>query len=398
MTVAEDALTGLCRDRAADAATQAALGNVFVRKGLYLDALAAYQVSTDLDPDLSEAHLAASELAYILRDEETSASHRARALAQHRVYPDPMPLDERLPLLLVLRDAPYAVNTPLELLLDRTRVAIHKFYVDGTIDEEMPEFSCAFAAFGFARDGAAEAAQSFLQRAQRPFVNDPSRIALQAREALPVTLAGIPGVAVVATERVPRAELSLAASPQLVRPADSQAGDGLALIDSAEALDAHVARFPADAYHVTPFVEYRSADGYYRKYRIIFVDGVAYPYHLAISPRWMVHYQSSPMREYDWMRAEEEAFLAAPARTIPHWNAVMPRIARALGLDYVGIDATLLPDGTLLVFEADSGLLVHDEDPGDVWAFKRPYVARIREALHALIEGRANRRTQVQAT
>ena len=397
MTAIADELTQLCRDAAPDAAVQAALGDIFVRRGLYLDAMGAYRSAAELDPHFAEAHLAASDLAYIVRDEETSASHRAAALALRRLYPDPLPVGDRLPVLLLLRDAPYAVNAPLEMLLDRSRVAVHKLYVgDAANARDIPGFACAFAAFGYARDGAAAAARAFLDRTGAAFVNDPARFSIQARELLPGALAGIPGIAVVATERVAREWVTHALQPLLVRPADSQAGNGLALVDSAATLDAHLSRFPADEYHVTPFVEYRSADGYYRKYRIIYVDGVAFPYHLAISPRWMVHYQSSPMREYDWMRDEEAAFLEAPARVIPGWDTAVPAIARALGLDYFGIDAGVLPDGTLVVFEADSGLLVHDEDPNDVWAFKRPYVSHIREALHALIEGRAKRGTQVQ--
>jgi len=397
MAAIADDLTRLCREAAPDAHVQAALANVLVREGLYLDALEAYRSAAQLDPSFARAHLAASELAYILRDEETSAEHRAAALAITRAYPDPMPLAGRLPLLLLLRDAPYAVNAPLELLLDRSRIAIHKLYLGAETGPTLPDFACAFPAFGYARDGAAAAAQAFLERTGAAHVNEPSRFVLQARERLPQTLAGIPNVAVVETQRVPRERLVAGRHPLLVRPADSQAGEGLALIDSTESLASHVRRFPADAYHVTPFVEYRNADQYYRKYRIIFVDGVAFPYHLAIAPRWMVHYQSSPMREYDWMRAEEAAFLDAPARAIPGWDAAMPAIARALGFEYFGIDATVLSDGSLLVFEADSGLLVHDEDRSDVWAFKRPHVARIREALHALIEGRAKQGTQVQA-
>jgi len=390
-------LTQWCREGVADAAVQAALANILVREGRYLDAVEAYRSASLLDATFAPAHLAASELAYILRDEETSASARASALAIARVYPDPLPVGDRLPLLLLLRDAPYAVNAPLELLLDRSRVAIHKYYVSEPNESELPAFACTFAAFGYARDGAAQAARAFLDRTGVPSINDPARFALEARETLPGALSGIPGVSVVATQRVARENLAAGPRPLLVRPADSQAGEGLALVDSAQTLADHLQRFPASEYHVTPFVEYRNADGYYRKYRIIFVDGVAYPYHLAISPRWMVHYQSSPMREYDWMRAEETSFLETPSHAVPAWDA-LPAIARALDLDYFGIDATVLADGSLLVFEGDSGLLVHDEDSSDVWAFKRPHVARIREALHALIEGRAKQGKQVQAT
>ncbi len=233
--IAED-LTRLCREAAPDAHVQAVLANVFVREGLYLDALEAYRSAAQLEPLFAEAHLAASELAYILRDEETSAAHRAAALSISRVFPDPLPVAGRLPLLLLLRDAPYAVNAPLELLLDRSRIAIHKLYVAGDGEPTLPAFACAFPAFGYAGDGAAAAAQAFLERTGAAHVNDPSRFALQARERLPQTLAGIPNVAVVATQRLPRARLAVGPQPLLVRPADSQAGEGLALIDSAEAL------------------------------------------------------------------------------------------------------------------------------------------------------------------
>jgi len=390
MELIADALNALARAGAADVTVQAALANILVREGRYFDALAAYRSVAAADPSLASAHLAASELAYILRDEETGDHERATALALNRVYPDPMPVGERLPVLLLLRDAPYGMNAPLELLLDRSRVALHKYYVAGP-SSTLPKYACAVAAFGFAADRSAEAASAFLRAHPGAFINDPNRFALLARDALAETLAGIPGIHAVRAERVDRERLAVGESPVLVRPADTHAGEGLALIDSAREMASHVERFPAPVYHVAPFINFASADGFFRKIRIIFVDGVAYPYHLAVSPRWMVHYLSSPMREYEWMRAEEAAFLERPSRTIPAWDAIMPAIARAIGLDYFGIDAAMLADGTLLIFEADSAMLVHDEEPDDVFAFKRPYVARIREAFHAMLEGRARR-------
>ncbi|HEX8807240.1 MAG TPA: hypothetical protein VF741_09830, partial [Candidatus Aquilonibacter sp.] len=176
--------------------------------------------------------------------------------------------------------------------------------------------------------------------------------------------------------------------PALLRPIDTHRGDGFAYVISEDALCSHVARFPAAQYYRSDFVDARSADGYYRKFRAIFVDGVAFPYHLAIAPQWMVHYQTSPMRENAALREEERAFLEDPTRVFPSWHRVMPEIARAVGLDYFGVDATVLGDGRLFVFEADAAMLVHDEDPCDVFAYKRPHVARIRDALHAAIASR----------
>jgi len=58
-------------------------------------------------------------------------------------------------------------------------------------------------------------------------------------------------------------------------------------------------------------------DGWYRKYRVIFVDGVPYPYHLAISRSWIVHYRTSAMSEATWMRDEERRFLDDPHSVFP---------------------------------------------------------------------------------
>ena len=387
---AERALTALCAGGPTPPVL-AMLGNVLVRRGRYVDALEAYRSAADGDPTDALAHWACAEIAHVLDDVATSTEYRARALALQRVYPDPMPAGARLGVLLLLRDAPYSVNAPLELLLDRSRVAVHKYYLEGAPDAELPPFALAITAFGTAHGaaGAIQRARAFAAGAI-PLLNDPARLGGTAREALGATLQGIEGVVSVQAEVVPPARLASAPLPALIRPIDTHAGEGFALADTPDALRRHLTRFPAERYYRAPFVEYRSRDGLYRKFRVIYVDGVAYPYHLAAAPQWMVHYQTSPMREIPQLRAQERAFLEDPTRVLPSWERVMPQIAGAVGLEYFGIDATVLPDGRLLVFEADAAMLVHDEDARDVFAYKRPHVARIREALHASIA----RRTQ----
>jgi hypothetical protein len=389
---AERELTVLCAG-GAPPGVLAMLGNVLVRRGRYVDALEAYRSAADGDPADAAAHWACAEIAHVLDDSATSRDYRARALALQRIYPDPMPVGARLPVLLLLRDAPYSVNAPLELLLDRSRVAVHKYYLEGESHDELPPFTLAFTAFG-----AANAAQDAVRRAGafagvHTLLNEPAYLERTARESLAGALAGIAGVVSAQAVVASPAEAASAALPVLIRPIDTHAGEGLALADTADALGLHLARFPAERYYRSPFVEYRSDDGLYRKFRAIFVDGVAYPYHLAAAPQWMVHYESSPMRASPRLREEERAFLDDPSRLLPAWEHLMPQIARAIGLDYFGIDATVLPDGRLFVFEADAAMLVHDEDTRDVFAYKRPHVARVREALHAAIASRIRRGT-----
>ncbi len=391
----EREISMICASGAGSSEAFALLGNAMVREGRYVDALEAYRSAADLDPSNALASWACGEIAHVLADEETSRTYRARALARQRVYPDPLPVGTRTPILLLLRDAAYSENTPLELLLDRSRVAVHKYYVEGDAHPALPPYALAVCAFGSAQAarGATRRASTFLSGAPAS-INDPARLAGIARESVAATLGAIDGVVTVDARIVEGSDASAIAAPALVRPMDTHAGEGFAYVTSDAELRSHLARFPAERYYCSNFVETRGSDGLYRKFRAIFVDGVAYPYHLAIAPQWMVHYESSPMREDPALREEERAFLADAARLLPSWHRVMPQIAQAVGLDYFGIDATVLPDGRLFVFEADAAMLVHDEDARDVFAYKRPYVARIREAFHAAIASRTRRETR----
>ncbi len=118
----------------------------------------------------------------------------------------------------------------------------------------------------------------------------------------------------------------------------------------------------------------------------MFVDGVPFAYHLALDETWMIHYHRAPMDAHEWMRDEERRFLQAPASALNGWDTVLRRVGAAVGLDYFGIDCTVLPDGTLFVFEADAAMLVHGFDPDPD---KRAAYERIRTALAAVLEARA---------
>ena len=50
-----------------------------------------------------------------------------------------------------------------------------------------------------------------------------------------------------------------------------------------------------DDFTLTQFVDYRSEDGWYRKYRIAFVGGHPFLCHMAASEHWMVHYLNAGM-------------------------------------------------------------------------------------------------------
>jgi tetratricopeptide (TPR) repeat protein len=369
--------------RPRDATPVARLANLYVRENRYAQALELYERATELNPNFAEGWLAAGDLAYILRDEQRARSAIERALRLQRYFPDPDPSRRPLHLVMLMRDAPYSVNAPLELLLDRTRVRIDRCYV-ANFTGNLPGDAVPMTAFGHWRGGDVAVAAA----ARYARVNVPQYLDRCARERLADTLAGIDGVRAIGASIAGEAAVRSVELPALVRPEDTHAGRGLSYVTTPEALDAHLRRFPATAYAVTPFVDCRSVDGYYRKYRVVLVEGRAYPYHLAISDRWMVHYQTSRMQDHVWMRREELAFLSDPASVFGRWSEQTRAIARAIGLDYVGLDVARLPDGTMLVFEADPAMLIHDEDERGTFGYKRPFVRAIRDALTALLAAR----------
>src|SRR5262249_18016613 len=151
----------------------------------------------------------------------------------------------------------------------------------------------------------------------RPVLNAPERIARLSREGASLLLRDAPGMMVPVTERRPRAELLDAAGkrmpmefPIIVRPIGSHAGESLARIDGPDGLGAYLEGNPEHVFYVAPFIDYRSKDGRFRKYRVSLIGGRPYACHMGISDHWMIHYLNAGMRESAAKRAEEARFMA----------------------------------------------------------------------------------------
>jgi glutathione synthase/RimK-type ligase-like ATP-grasp enzyme len=211
------------------------------------------------------------------------------------------------------------------------------------------------------------------------------------RVAVAQALSHLQHAVVPQTRRLPRTELEASNPgepfPIVVRPVGSQAGKDLARVDDAAQLHAYLAQTAAHEFYVMPFIDFSRDDGYYRKYRIIIVDGVPYAYHLAISPRWMIHYYNAPMAENAWMREEEARFLSDfDAVFGPELQEALRRIARTLELEYVGVDCSIDRSGRLVVFEADPAMIVHAGDDPALFGYKIPAAKRVFAAFERLVD------------
>ncbi len=366
----------------------AALASVLARQNQTLLAIPAYRRALDIDPEQSDAALALSEMLWDIDDAAGSAAYRTQAFSQKRLYgPGPRFASAQPSVLVLSAPAPWPQNTPLEFVIDPQSAALHRLYLTGDpLPEALPDYDVIFNAIGEAErahDAIALAAQ-FIDEHPGRVLNRPEHLWKTARPHLAQALGGVFGCVVPCTQRAARSESAAWRDfPVLLRPIDTHAGRGLEKIDTEDALTRYLANHDDDRFDAVPFVDYRSGDGYYRKYRVILVDGVAYPYHLAISGEWMVHYIKTPTARTEWMREEEKRFLRNPQSVFANWDRTFTEIAQALGLDYFGVDCALLPDGNVLVFEADTAMLVHCREPAD--SYKHQYVPRIFQAVSELI-------------
>jgi hypothetical protein len=69
--------------------------------------------------------------------------------------------------------------------------------------------------------------------------------------------------------------------------------------------------------------------------------------------------------------------------------AVLDEISRRLGLDYYALDCAETPDGALLVFEADVGMIVHALDSEALYPYKQPQMQMVFAAFEAMLRAKA---------
>lgn len=307
-----------------------------------------------------------------------------------------------LRLLALLAPGDLMANTPLDFITMHLDVRLDLLFVapGRALPPVLPEHDVAFFAAADS-DPAVLGRLAALQALwPRPTLNDPARVLRLSREALATALRGRPGLVVPPIRRVPRdlaaagAAIAAIDYPALIRPVGSHAGHGLARVTTAAELQSYCAGNEAAEFFVSRFIDYAGADGLYRKYRIALIAGRPFLCHMAVSSHWMVHYLNAGMAGSAAKRAEEAAAMATfDTGFAQRHAAALAAIAEWAGLDYVQIDCAELPDGRLLLFEADVAGIVHMMDPPALFPYKPPQMRRVILAFGALLAAAAGRRT-----
>lgn len=228
-------------------------------------------------------------------------------------------------------------------------------------------------------------------------LNHPARVKATTREQVARRLEGIPGLAVPKTWRIalrdgkPHWEALRHAAfrfPAILRPIGTHGGEGVRLVAGPDDLPSPGALREA---YLTEFVDTRSDDGYYRKYRCFFIGRAIVFRHLIVSDHWSVHAgdRKRLMLRTEWMMREEEAIHAAGAA---HFGAermtTLERIRSAMGLDYFGLDFAVLASGELLLFEANATMNFFPFSTPDRGHYSWRCLPVAVEAIRALVTDR----------
>ena len=225
------------------------------------------------------------------------------------------------------------------------------------------------------------------------------------RDELWRTLHPVPGLVCPPTLRCSRDELDVFAHqdkrrsddftmfsfPLLVRPVGSHAGHGLVKLEGHKDVADYLAACEDDAFFLSQFVDYSSADGHFRKYRVVLIEGRPFPVHMAISDQWAIWYLNADMADSVDKRSEEAQFFAGFEIEFSSRHAdALAALYDAVKLDYFGIDCAETQDGRLVVFEADNALIVHDMDPPDIFPYKGAPMGRAFRAFGNLLQTKAD--------
>ena len=314
--------------------------------------------------------------------------------------------DQPLRVLLVAAEGGFMINTPIDFITLHLDVRLDLLFVlpGHPLPRLLPDHDVAFFAVSDCEAPLWRRLERLYRAWPRPTLNDPARIRRLMRDVVADGLAACPAICSPPALRLTRADLAAhctglrdipllaAGTAAIIRPVGSHAGQELEKLETQADLAAYLGRSGADAFFVTRFVDYRSPDGLFRKFRVAFIDRAPFLCHMATSGHWMVHYLNAGMNENADRRAEEaRAMETFDAGFATRHAAAFAVLNDWMGLDYYQIDCAETQDGRLLVFEVDTAAIVHLMDPPDLFPYKPMQMRRVFAAFDAMLRRHAGR-------
>jgi glutathione synthase/RimK-type ligase-like ATP-grasp enzyme len=355
-------------------------------------------------PEDAELWMNLSVVMQCIGQRDIGLSIQDAALATRRVFHQPAAVQPaKLHLLVLMVAGDIAANTPIDCLLENSDVDLTLYYVSSPqpFSAPLPEHDILLVGISDSDENRAllDALQPVVAVWPRPVINMPQHIQCVGRDSASRLLQAAPGLSIPPTLRAMRQDLQDVADgratleerfagctfPIILRPYDSQAGRDLARLESPADMAAYLAKVAATDFFLARFVDYSSADGLFRKYRIALVDGKPFACHMGVSSHWMVHYVNAGMYEDAGKRAEEAAFMEGFDDFAARHRTALDAIHTRTGLDYLLIDCAETRTGELLIFEIDHTMVVHAMDPEELFPYKQVHMRKVQDAFRGLL-------------
>jgi hypothetical protein len=205
--------------------------------------------------------------------------------------------------------------------------------------------------------------ETLLRGVPARIINPPDAVLRSTRDQVAELLAGIDGLIAPKTVRLRADAPDIAARtlagagvelPIIVREAGTHGGKIIGLFESIE--QAMVAVGRGRDHIATHFVDFRSEDGLYRKFRVFFIGHRRILRHKLISDSWIVHGHARAefMAPRPELIAEERAMFESDPPFPPQIEAVLDAVRSRMPLDFFGMDFALTRDGRVVLFEANA--------------------------------------------
>jgi glutathione synthase/RimK-type ligase-like ATP-grasp enzyme len=215
--------------------------------------------------------------------------------------------------------------------------------------------------------GALERCVGLCEQVNTTVINHPRKVLATSRDQVSQKLQGIPGVIMPRTQRfIPRspdevfsrAEAERFDFPFIIRVAGLHGGLNMVRVSSLDDYSLlHPLPFDGRDFYLIEYVSRQDEQGLYHKQRLAVVDGEPVLRHALYDTAWNIH---SGARDFMMAREswkEEFAYFDHYAEELlPPMRPAIDEITSRLQLEYYGIDCSMLPDGRMIVFEANANM------------------------------------------
>ncbi|MCE9508018.1 MAG: hypothetical protein K8R48_06875 [Alphaproteobacteria bacterium] len=238
-----------------------------------------------------------------------------------------------------------------------------------------------------------------------PVFNDPRKVAGTRRDMIYQRFHHLPGIDIPKVVRfqpknrddvLATAEKEGFSYPFIVRSCGSHNGRDMVLLEAPDRVDdLDCLAFDGSSFYLTQFRDYKNAAGHYTKARFVIMDGKIYPRQFITARHWKISAGSRKdlMQDNADLRVlEQQSLSTLEQKMAPETLSSVQKIYQEVGLDYLGFDCHLLPNGNLLFFEINASMNAMAPNDYAVYSYLKQINGDIITGYNAVLAGKIGER------